>query len=195
MAKLDEEKAKREKKLRQQEQVAALASATMNIALAITKVLHNPILTAIVASLGAIQLGIIASQSFAQGGYTGKSNMKRDKSGERPVGTVHEEEFVFDKKATKGNVGLLYTIRDILAGKGSGVKRPQISGSYATGGYTGKAAASNVTVGDGWSKSEIRELLNAIKEDRIYIETKTIDPVKVSKLADRGRATRERVGI
>lgn len=41
-----------------------------------------------------------ASASFADGGFTGKGG-KKDKTGQRVAGTVHENEFVFDRHKTK----------------------------------------------------------------------------------------------
>ena len=195
MEKLDEENAKREAKLRKQEQIATLAQATMNIALAVTKALPNLVLAGLVSALGSVQLGIIASQTFASGGYTGKSSSERDHTGERPVGVVHEEEYVFNKHATRGNVQLLDTMHELLQGKGSRIKAPQVSKGFATGGYTGRALGGGGFTVDGWTQDQIRELISAVRDVSVLVETETITPVKVSKLADLGRATRERMSV
>lgn len=60
-------------------------------------------LASIVGALGAIQIGVIASQplpereTFAQGGYTGSGSGKPDRTGFRPAGIVHEDEYVTPK--------------------------------------------------------------------------------------------------
>jgi hypothetical protein len=46
------------------------------------------------------QVALIASQKFAKGGFTGKGR-KKDETGERVAGIVHENEFVLNKKTTK----------------------------------------------------------------------------------------------
>jgi hypothetical protein len=54
----------------------------------------------LIAAVTAAQVGLIASQKFAEGGFTGPGSY-RDETGERVAGIVHENEFVIDKKNTK----------------------------------------------------------------------------------------------
>lgn len=60
----------------------------------------GPILAGIVGAMGAVQLGIVASQplperqSFDTGGYTGSGFGIPDSSGYKPAGIVHENEWV-----------------------------------------------------------------------------------------------------
>jgi len=55
------------------------------------------------AAMGAVQIGIISSQQFAKGGFTGDGTGQRDNTGHIPVGIVHDNEFVMDKEYTSKN--------------------------------------------------------------------------------------------
>jgi hypothetical protein len=86
----------------------AIADATVNIAVGATEAysqggIIGPILAALVVALGAVQIGIISSQQFAKGGFTGEGKGQRDNTGHIPVGIVHDNEFVFDKETTSKN--------------------------------------------------------------------------------------------
>ena len=80
----------------------------MNTAVAVTQAMGagpviGIILAALAAAMGAVQIGIIASQTFAKGGFTGDGTGKRDNTGHIPVGIVHDNEFVMDKEYTSKN--------------------------------------------------------------------------------------------
>jgi hypothetical protein len=85
----------------------AITNAIVNTAVAITAALTAPfagiILAALAAAMGAVQIGIIASQTFAKGGFTGDGTGRRDETGHIPVGIVHDNEFVMDKEYTSKN--------------------------------------------------------------------------------------------
>lgn len=85
----------------------AIVNAIVNTAVAITAALTAPfagiVLAALAAAMGAVQIGIIASQTFAKGGFTGDGTGKRDNTGHIPVGIVHDNEFVLDKEYTSKN--------------------------------------------------------------------------------------------
>ena len=97
------------KKDGEKQKALAIIQATINTALGVTSAIGssgppaNFILAAITAAAGAVQIGLIASQTFAKGGYTGNGLMSPDETGERPVGIVHEKEFVFDRHTTAKN--------------------------------------------------------------------------------------------
>ena len=109
---LDEKKLAIEKETRRKQKQMAIAQALINGALAITKIWANTVdvtpvqgfkIAASIASAAstAFQVALINAQSFAKGGFTGKGLLPPDATGERPVGIVHEDEFVFDKYTTK----------------------------------------------------------------------------------------------
>lgn len=85
----------------------AIAEAIVNTAVAVTEAMGapiiGPILAALAGAMGAIQIGIISSQQFAKGGFTGDGTGKRDNTGHIPVGIVHDNEFVLDKEYTTKN--------------------------------------------------------------------------------------------
>lgn len=97
------------KKEGEKQKALAIIQATINTALGVTSAFASSappasyILAAITAAAGAVQIGLIASQTFAKGGYTGNGLMSPDETGERPVGIVHEKEFVFDRHTTAKN--------------------------------------------------------------------------------------------
>jgi len=88
----------------------AIADAVVNTAIAVTSALATqpfiplgPIAAALAGAMGAVQIGIIASQPFAKGGFTGDGTGQRDNTGHIPVGIVHDNEFVMDKEYTSKN--------------------------------------------------------------------------------------------
>jgi hypothetical protein len=86
----------------------AITNAIVNTAVAVTQSLGagpiiGIILAALAAAMGAVQIGIIASQTFAKGGFTGDGTGRRDETGHIPVGIVHDNEFVMDKEYTSKN--------------------------------------------------------------------------------------------
>jgi predicted nucleic acid-binding Zn-ribbon protein len=98
------------KKQGEKQKALAIVQAIINTALGVTNafataptIVAGIILAAITAAAGAVQIGLIASQTFAKGGYTGNGLMSADETGERPVGIVHEKEFVFDRHTTAKN--------------------------------------------------------------------------------------------
>ena len=90
---------------------------------------------ALVAAKTAAQVGIIGSQSFAEGGYTGSGFGSPDSSGFKQAGVVHEGEYVVPKnvlESQKGSslVGALESMR---------TNRPQPFSNFgfANGGFAG----------------------------------------------------------
>ena len=86
----------------------AIVNAVVNTAVAVTEAMGagpiiGIILAALAAAMGAVQIGIIASQTFAKGGFTGDGKGRRDETGHIPVGIVHDNEFVLDKEYTSKN--------------------------------------------------------------------------------------------
>ena len=103
-----------EHKYFKKQKILSIAQALVNGAVAITKaqaqtgILSPFVIPGIIATTLA-SIAIIASQKFAKGGFTGKGK-RRDETGERVAGIVHEDEFVIDKKKTKKYRPLLEAI-------------------------------------------------------------------------------------
>ena len=96
-----------EKKYKRQQQKIAIAQTIINGAQAIVKTFADYgftpaawVANALLAALTALQIGVIKSQKFAKGGWTGKGGMT-DETGERIAGIVHEDEFVTRKGPAK----------------------------------------------------------------------------------------------
>lgn len=93
-------KAEMDYKQAKADKISRMFSIIGNTAVAVSKSLANPVLAAIVGTLGAVQLGIVASQplpekpKYAVGGYTGNGFGSPDDTGYRPAGIVHENEWV-----------------------------------------------------------------------------------------------------
>ena len=90
---------------------------------------------ALVAAKTATQVGIIGSQSFAEGGYTGDGFGAPDSSGFKTAGVVHEGEYVVPKNVLESQrgsslVGALESMR---------TNRPQPFSNFgfANGGFAG----------------------------------------------------------
>lgn len=100
-----EAREKIEKKYFEKQKKVSIAEALINGALGVTKAFaQGGILGFITGALITVatlaQVAVIASQTYAKGGFTGRGK-GRDKTGERVAGVVHEEEFVLNKKTTK----------------------------------------------------------------------------------------------
>ena len=166
LRRLQEEQFKRQRRLQ-------ISQAIIGGAQAIVSTLAAPPGPADILSLGAIraiqiglitattaaQIATIASQSFAQGGYTGPGAGAPDKTGRRPVGIVHEHEYVVPTQVLTSPKGAklvseLEAMRKKLPSKSPYVEYVSArDGLYATGGFAASdiqpnlptAAVSNVT--------------------------------------------------
>ncbi len=103
---------------------------------------QNLALAGIATARSAIQAGIIASQKFADGGYTGSGFGSPDSSGFKQAGVVHEGEYVVPKnvlESQKGSslVGALESMR---------TNRPQPFSNFgfANGGFAGASSLDMV---------------------------------------------------
>lgn len=111
-----------EKKRKQQQKQQNLVSAIINTALGVTQALgaYPPpasyALAAVVGALGAVQIGLIASQKFAKGGIIDAPSHQQGgykiptKNG---VSEVEGNEFITNKKTTMQNTEMLYYINSI----------------------------------------------------------------------------------
>lgn len=103
----------------------ALFSAIINTAVAVTKVLHNPVLAKIIAAAGALQIGIIASQPMPQipGAETGgQIDVVRAQDGKQFSATYQpgKRGFVHKPTVITGENGSEYIIPE------EGVKNPYL---------------------------------------------------------------------
>lgn len=126
----------------------------------------NPIVKGIrvaaTIAAGALQVAAIKANGYAEGGYTPKSPFRPDHTGEKPVGVVHEDEYVVPKRVlrTKQGKELVHKLERMR--KGVGYRRDElavskISKSYAVGGSVTK---EKVTVE--LSSKSIEDLANRV---------------------------------
>jgi hypothetical protein len=103
-----------ERKYFRKQQMLSIAQAVINGAQAVTKAqaqtgILSPFVIPLIIAQTIAQIALISAQKFAKGGFTGKGS-RRDETGERVAGVVHENEFVIDKKKTKKYRPLLEAI-------------------------------------------------------------------------------------
>jgi len=119
-----------EKKYRNLSKALAIGQATMNIAEGVTKALAmgpiiGPILAAVVASMGAVQIGIIRAQKFARGGlFRGKGGPQDDQN----LILASDGEYIVNAVSTARYLPLLEAIN------AGGRAIQNVSNYYAAGG-------------------------------------------------------------
>ena len=111
---------------------AGTAGAAQNIALA-----------KIAIARSAVQTGIIASQQFAEGGFTGDGFGSPDSTGFKPAGVVHEGEYVVPKRVLESQKGgrLVGALESMRLNKPT----PLSSIGFANGGFTGGNSSMDLT--------------------------------------------------
>ena len=82
----------------------AIVQSLANTALPFPASLIGP---GVIAATTAIQIAKIKGTTFAKGGFTGKGHGAPDHTGEIPVGVVHGDEYVVDKKSLQRNRGVI----------------------------------------------------------------------------------------
>lgn len=129
-----------EKKAAEERRKIALREAIIALALGIIKAIPNPYLIAAAAIGGAIQIATIRNQKFAKGGYTGRGVGRPDETGEIPVGIVHADEYVMNKRQVRRMPSLVRALEQDRIGR------------YAEGGFTG---GSLLPVASGFSQEQV----------------------------------------
>lgn len=151
--KMEEETSEKKKQIQERaaraEKAASLMSAIAGTASAVVGALGmkpwtpvNFALAGIVGALGAVQVATIAAQpipEFAEGGFTGLGSGKPDRTGFRPVGIVHENEYVTPKWMLQNPV--VADVVDWMESIRTG--RINLPKGYADGGYTTQEAGGN----------------------------------------------------
>ena len=98
---------------------------------------------ALVAAKTATQVGIIGSQSFAEGGYTGDGFGTPDSSGFKTAGVVHEGAYVVPKNVLESQRG--GTLVSALESMRTNRPQPFSSYGFANGGFAG---GGNLNIGN-----------------------------------------------
>tara|TARA_Y100000592_G_scaffold19716_1_gene30208 strand:+ start:2361 stop:5300 length:2940 start_codon:yes stop_codon:yes gene_type:complete len=95
---------------------------------------QNIALAAIATARSAIQAGIVASQKFADGGFTGSGYGSADSSGFKPAGIVHEGEYVVPKNVLESQRGA--SLVGALEAMRTNKPQPFSNFGFANGGFT-----------------------------------------------------------
>ena len=140
--------------------------------------IQNRILAGIAVARAAIQTGVIASQSFAEGGFTGSGFGSPDASGFKQAGVVHEGEYVVPKNVLETNrggalVGALESMR---------LNRPQpyIGTGFANGGFTSMQSVDMVEMENRIARA-VTKSMGAIQVVNNAVDTVS-EAVKVSNI-------------
>lgn len=185
-----------ERKLRNVQKTLSIATAIINVAEGVTKALAmgpviGPIMAAIISAMGAVHIGIISAQKFAQGGlFRGKGGPQDDQN----IVALSDGEYIVNAAATKRNKGLLDAINfgilnapviPRLAYAGGG----QVS-TLAVAPMIGHIAKSVDALGD---KIEILNL-NLVKKQMSITVQNRIDGDSVVRTTDISRNRMEKRG-
>ena len=141
-------------------------------------VAQNQILGAIAVARSAIQAGVIASQKFADGGYTGSGFGSPDSSGFKQAGVVHEGEYVVPKNVLESQRGgqLVGALESMRMNKPT----PLSNIGFANGGFT---SGNNLDLSDMESRisNAVISSIGAIKVQNVATDT-TTEAVKVNNI-------------
>lgn len=113
------------------------ASAAANPANALTfgaaGLSQATVLTGLAVARSAVQAGVIASQSFAEGGYTGDGFGSADGTGFKQAGVVHEGEYVVPKNVLESQKGgqLVSALESMRMNR----PQPSLGIGFANGGF------------------------------------------------------------
>ena len=96
---------------------------------------QNIALAKIAVARSAVQAGIVASQTFAEGGYTGSGFGSPDSSGFKQAGIVHEGEYVVPKNVLESQRGA--SLVGALEAMRTSRPQPFSNVGFANGGFAG----------------------------------------------------------
>jgi|TARA_R100000084_G_C4655619_1_gene152700 TP901 family phage tail tape measure protein len=136
------------------------------------------VLTALAVGRSAVQAGVIASQRFAQGGFTGEGYGSPDSTGFKQAGIVHEGEYVVPKHVLESQRGgqLVGALESMRMNKPT----PLSNIGFANGGFT---SGNNLDLSDMESRisNAVISSIGAIKVQNVATDT-TTEAVKVNNI-------------
>lgn len=158
----------------------AIGATAQAVATALTAgPIAGPILAGIVGALGAVQVGIIASQplperpSFAGGGFTGDGFGSPDNTGYKPAGIVHQNEWVAPEWMTQNP--RTAKVIDYLESVRLGKSKPFADGGFSSDNTTSSVASGTDSTNDSNDHliqylavmSDVKELLQYLKDNGV----------------------------
>jgi len=140
---------------------------------------QNRILAGLAVARAAVQTGVVASQSFAEGGYTGDGYGSPDSSGFKQAGVVHEGEYVVPKHVLESQrggqlVGALESMR-------TSRPAPFSSIGFANGGFTSAPSSVDISGLRSEISAAVSESIGAIQVINVASETVT-EAVRVNNI-------------
>ncbi|QDP46521.1 MAG: putative minor tail protein [Prokaryotic dsDNA virus sp.] len=158
------------------------ANAAANPANAVTfgaaGVSQASVLTGLAVARSAVQAGIVASQRFAEGGYTGDGFGSPDSTGFKQAGVVHEGEYVVPKHVLESQRGgqLVSALESMRMNKP--VSFPNVG--FANGGFTSGSNMDLTDMENRISKAVISSI-GAIQVQNVATDT-TTEAIKISNI-------------
>ena len=128
----------------------------------------NPALPFALAGIGvqtAAQIAGVQAQTFADGGFTGEGVAPADHTGQRPVGIVHEREFVANRHALATPRGMS------LATELNSINQNPALGYFADGGFTSR----QIQIDEEGLANSLSMQMSQIKVVNVASETSAVD--------------------
>ena len=159
------------------------ANAAANPANAVTfgaaGISQASVLTGLAVARSAVQAGIVASQRFAEGGYTGDGFGSPDSTGFKQAGVVHEGEYVVPKHVLESQRGgqLVGALESMRMNKPT----PLSSIGFANGGFTSGNFGMDLTDMENRISKAVISSIGAIKVQNVATDT-TTESIKVNNI-------------
>ena len=159
-------------------QAAAAANPLNAVTFGSAGISQATVLTGIAIAKSAIQAGAIASQKFADGGFTGGGSGIADETGFKQAGIVHEGEYVVPKHVLGTSEGS--SLVGALENMRTNQPMPNLGIGYANGGMVGGGSLDLQGLENRMTKA-ISNSLSSIQVTNVATET-TSQAIKVNNI-------------
>lgn len=159
-------------------QAAAAANPLNAVTFGGAGISQAAVLTGIAIAKSAIQAGAIASQKFAEGGFTGGGSGIADETGFKQAGIVHEGEYVVPKHVLGTSEGS--SLVGALENMRTNQPMPNLGIGYANGGMVGGGSLDLQGLENRMTKA-ISNSLSSIQVTNVATET-TSQAIKVNNI-------------
>ena len=159
-------------------QAAAAANPLNAVTFGGAGISQAAVLTGIAIAKSAIQAGAIASQKFADGGFTGGGSGIADETGFKQAGIVHEGEYVVPKHVLGTSEGS--SLVGALENMRTNQPMPNLGIGYANGGMVGGGSLDLQGLENRMAKA-ISNSLSSIQVTNVATET-TSQAIKVNNI-------------
>jgi len=127
------------------------------------------VLTGLAVARSAVQAGVIASQSFAEGGYTGDGFGSADGTGFKQAGVVHEGEYVVPKNVLESQKGgqLVSALESMRMNR----PQPSLGIGFANGGFASSPSGVDMVDLENRITKAVTSSIGAIQVVNVATET------------------------